>query len=398
MGMRASGEKEIQGYYHSSMALPRRVALLALGLLLAAGVASAADPPVPRWIYPRAFVHYVDWYSKCPNDPACGGWNQVTTIPWLADSLPGIGYASDDPAVIHQHNHELWDHDLVPLISWWGPDTPLGGDRFLDLYLSLWDEEAPVRIGLLYEVTGRLKLVNDIVDFNDPENADRFVADIRHLQEKYWSRYPDRFYWADNRPVLFIWLTHTFRGPFDVVAARARQEAPVYLIGSDYNTYGYFRPGLEQVARALDAESSYSIYSPLYVERNGAEVGLAHATAYQESVGLWSDWLAQNAPGVKLLLPLSFAFDDTRVFPPREHPPLRCTDAGAELLATTARRLIEISQLECGNISHHLLFVSYNEHYEGTALEPNNVHGNDFLAILTRTLATPVERSADCLR
>jgi hypothetical protein len=384
-------------YHRAVKGIPARAILLTL---LLPPASFAADPPIEHSLPIRTLVHYVDWHGKCPPGPDCGNWQRATTIPFRRDARPGLGYRSDDPTIIREHNREMWEHRLVPLVSWWGPteESPnLGGDSFLDLYLSLWDERYPVRIGLLYEVAVRLKVVNDVVDFSDAENAERFVADLRHLQRKYWSRFPERFHRLHGRPLLFIWLTHAFRGPFDEVAARARAEAPVFLIGSDFNMYDYFRPGLESTVRGLDAVSSYSIYSPLLVRRYGGEVGDAHVRAYAENALTWSTWLAEHAPQTKLLLPLSFAFDDTLWLPPRNNPVLSCSNEAAEKLADTARALVVASRADCGNILPYVLFVSYNEHYEGTAIEPNDVHGWDFLEIVARTFAPPVHQPAECL-
>jgi hypothetical protein len=367
-----------------------------LSAALAASPAAAAPVTTTRPISIQRLAHYCNWHLKCATDAACDSWRYAATLPRLRDAQPGVGYASDDPRIIRAHNRDLWANGITPLVSWWGPSAPAGGDAFLDAYLREWDARAPVRAGLLYEVTARLKMVNGLVDFTDTENAERFVADVRYLSERYWARQPERFYRIDGRPVLFIWLSHAFRGPFDEVVARVRREVPVYIIGSDFNMPADFRPGLESVARGLDAVSAYGIYTPALATRHQAQITEADVEEYAGSAREWSRWLAEHAAGTALILPLQFAFDDHLVMPPRDHPPLSSTPAIVARLAETAQGLIAGSQAGCGNILPFVLFVSYNEHFEGTAAEANDRYGDSWLETLRRTFAAPVLRPTEC--
>jgi hypothetical protein len=371
---------------------------LVLTLVAAAGLPSGLASPgaEPRAIQIQRLAHYCDWHVKCATGPDCDSWRYASTIPLRKDAQPGIGYSADDPSIIRAHNREMSASGIIPLLSWWGPDVPAGGDAFLDAYLSQWEPEAPVRAGLLYEVVGRLRMTGELVDFSDPENAERFISDVRYLHQRYWSRYPDRFYRIDGRPVLFIWLSHAFRGPFEEVAARARREVPFYLIGSDFNVPASFRPGLESVVRGLDAVSAYGIYSPPQATRHGGQVTDEYIEEYDVAAGDWSRWLSTNAPGTSLILPLQFAFDDHLVVPPRNHPSITSTASAAVKLAKTAEWQIARSQLACGNIQPFVLFVSYNEHFEGTAAEPSDRYGTDWLDVLRTTFVVPVLRPAEC--
>jgi hypothetical protein len=371
--------------------------MLAMLMLAVAPSAPTPAPSPPSRSFPiQRLAHYCNWHIKCADGPACDSWRYASTIPSLQDAQPGIGYRSDDPGIIRAHNREMWANGITPLLSWWGPEAPAGGDAFLDTYLGQWDAQAPVKPGVLYEVVGRLKMVNDAVDFADPENAERFIRDVRYLSERFWSRYPERFYRIDGRPVLFLWLSHAFRGPFDEVVARARREAPFYLIGSDFNLPSSFRPGLETVVRGLDAVSAYGIYSPPAAVRHGGWITEGYIEEYAAAVKEWSRWLSEHAPGTSLILPLQFAFDDHLVVPPRNHPSIDSTPVMASKLALTAHGLIAQSQLECGNIQPSILFVSYNEHFEGTAAEPSDRYGTAWLDILRSAFATPVQRPATC--
>jgi hypothetical protein len=370
--------------------------LAMLVLAVAPNAPTPAASPAPRSLPIQRLAHYCDWHVKCADGPACDSWRYASTIPSLQDGRPGIGYSSDDPRTIRAHNREMWANGITPLLSWWGPEAPAGGDAFLETYLSQWDAEAPVKPGVLYEVVGRLKMADDVVDFADPENAERFIVDVRHLNERFWSRHPERFYRIEGRPVLFVWLSQAFRGPFDEVVARARREVPFYLIGSEFNLPSSFRPGLETVVRGMDALSAYGIYSPPLAVRHGGQMTEGYVEEYAIAAKEWSRWLSEHAPSTSLILPLQFAFDDHLVVPPRNHPSIDSTPAMASKLALTAHGLIAQSQLECGNIQPSILFVSYNEHFEGTAAEPSDRYGAAWLEILRSAFAIPVQRPATC--
>ncbi len=368
----------------------------ALVLLASSAVRAAPGPKGPgsRPVYVQRFAHYTDWHTKCPQGGACDSWNFASTIPFRHDNRPGVGYASLDPAIIRDHNRELWTYGVVPLISWWGPDADQGGDNFLDAYLAQWDPRYPVRPGLLYEVLGRLKVVDGIVDFDDPENANRFLSDLRHIQERYWSRHPDRFFRLRGRPVLFIWLSQIFRGGFDQVMAQARREISFSVIGSEFSLPLFPRPGMEQVVRTEDAMSCYGIYSPPLAREHGGHVDAAYVSQFVQAAHFWSAWLDQNAPDTQLILPLQFAFDDHLV-PGRDNPQLTSTPEEAQRLAAAAFDLIQESATGSGRIAPFILFVSYNEPFEGTALEPNNRYGSDFIDILHDAFIAPILNAPD---
>jgi hypothetical protein len=383
------------GVFGSRLARWVSLCLLAGLVLPSASAAPLAEPSHERIVRVQRLAHYCDWLQKCATGRDCDWWWQASTIPFRRDALPGIGYASMDPAIIRDQNRELWTNGIVPLISWWGPNEPRGGSAFFDLYLAQWDPQYPVKPGILYEILGRLKVVNGVVDFADPDNAQRFVSDMRYLHERFWSRYPDRFYRFNARPLLFIWLTEIIRGPFAEVVARAQREVPFSVIGSDVTIPPYLRPGLEANVRAMDAVSHYGIYSPPMALAHGGHVDESYTGQYAWSIQEWSSWLAQHAPDTRLILPLQFSFDDHLV-PGRANPSLTSTPEEARRLASTARGLIQESLSSCGNLAPLVLVVSYNEHFEGSAIEPNDRYGDDFLEILRQTFAAPLTRSIDC--
>ncbi len=318
------------------------------------------------------FAHYMDW--AVANEDC---WGPAASRPLLRPS----GYASNDPAVIAAHNTEMTANGILPMISWWARDT-YAGDEFLDLYLSM---PGP-QIGILYEALGpgRLKTSGESINMDDPENAGTFISDMEHLQEKYFSRYPDRFYRIAGRPVVFIWISNAFTGPFDQVVARARQNVSFYLVGSDFTSPFGIKPGHESVIRAMDAISTYGGFD---IDRYGSEMNVQYVADYRKAVLQWTRWLASNSPHTKLLLPMCFSYDDRKI-PGRRQLHFTSSPEIALQFAQLVRTLIT-NPCEPERVLPLAFTTSYNEHFEGSAVEPSDLYGDRYLRIINKTFNVP---------
>jgi len=339
----------------------------------------------------QVMAHYVSWHRECIV------WEEEAPIQPIRNSgVCDVGYDSRDPEIIRQQNEEFLENDIVPLASWWGKAgsrLERSGDLFLDAYLSV---PSPVRIGILYEMTELLIKSDDgKFDFNNPENVERFASDIEYLNTKYFSKYPDRFYRIDGKPVVFVWLTGLFKGPFHIAAEQARARANVYLIGSDFNIFSYFRTELLDTVKGFDAVSSYGIYSP-DLARTQSEIDEQYLGKYVQSALRWAQWLEDNAPRVVLIPPMMFAYDDTMTRPEAGNLPITSSHEIAVLQARTVQSLIHDSLERCGNIVPYVIFVSYNEHYEGTSLEPTDRYGDSYLRIVGDVFTEPVPAPLVC--
>lgn len=341
--------------------------------------------------HPKVTVmaHYCNWHRKEGRENT---WPTTSIKPLLTNGS-GDGYDSFNPGIIREHNRQMLAEGIVPLISWWGT-TSSAGDEFLDHYLAIPSE---LKVGLLYEADGRLRPNGEgWFDFDDPWNRDRFVSDIRHLNEKYWSRpeYRDRWFRIDDRPVLFIWLTHAFRGKFVDASARAREIAPIFIIGSDFNIDAYIREGLGDVVRGVDALSAYGVYHPLRAPMHGGHIDGEYVRLYTTSYRTFTEWLMVNAPGVTFIPPLMFAFDDRNV-PGRNNPPLAETTVDeAYAFARTIRAILEESRTTCAPVWPGILVVSWNEHYEGTGIEATKEYQDWWLRIIRETFSEPLPGSS----
>lgn len=357
-------------------------------------------------------AHHVTWHVKVDGQNTiladgitvpCRSTLNPTGIPCTAGSTPPgnpelIGYDALDPVIIDAQNTEYKTNGISPLSSWWGMAGTLNersGDLFLDAYLAV---PSTVRTAILYEVVGLLQTGPTAPDGGDTypfdstavgkENHRRFVEHLAHLNGKYFSKYPDRFLRIDGRPVVYIWLSSRFRGDFASASAEATSKSPAYIVCSEVNAYGPGarekpqRPGLVETVEGCDAISAYGNYSPPLTIRYGGLLTTEYTAQYITGIQRWSQWLNSEFPEKRVIVPVQFAYHDHR-----GNPPLTSSPEQARTLALAARTLLEASARRCGNLSWMVLVDSFNEHYEGSSVEPTYRYGTGYLDILRDVFA-----------
>lgn len=327
----------------------------------AAAVVTATEAVAPQ-VRVITFAHYVNWYTGT-------NFRDATTLP-----ANGLGaYESRDPNVIAFHKSELLQGGKIPLISWWGKDDRRGNE-FLDIFFSVppLNGEDDIQVSLLYEARGILLGEDDeTIDFNQHANRARFVADIIHLDRKYFSNpeYRDKFFKIEGKPVIFVWYSHAFKGPFQSAVSDARGYADFYLIGSNFTLQGNLLDEWQEFIPAFDAISAYGAYDPRFL----AEFGGANENyvgQYFNGAALWSQWLEANAPYTDLILPMSFAFDNSKS--ENKTMDFYMNTYEATYFAERVRTAIECSLARnpiFRKVVPTIIFASFNEHFEGTPLE-----------------------------
>lgn len=338
----------------------------AMAVLIGMCVAAAASAQEVRI---ERYAHFVTWYSQQRPGIIEHQWDEAAVFPIRRGPGAGEGYDSKDPDIIRQQNEDFLKYGITPLASWWGAEH-FAGDAFLNVYLTV---PSPVKIGILYEVTGLLTSGTQgrrtVYDFDDPGNAQKFVSDIRYLKDTYFGRYPERFATIDGRPIIFIWLSGLFVGDFAHAAAEVKDE--VYIIGSEVSPYPPGKNTEEHlsVIRGLDAVSSYGIqFDDFHSGRLDAAFVGQNISAYR----LWSRWLQVHAPDVELIVPLSFSANDTGIPERAPHSrPFISTYEEAYDAAEQYRAFLTEAYLGCAmtNVRVAVNITSYNEHVEGTSLE-----------------------------
>jgi hypothetical protein len=336
-------------------------------------------------------VHYVTWLSQA-------SWSFTSTWPVLHDPAYPLprGYDSTDPLIIRRHNQIAARHGFVWLWSWWGRSARVGGDAMLRLYLES-DPDSPVPLMILYEATGLLQPNGaGFYDFDDPLNFRQLVDDLAYLDRTYWRnpRYAHRFHHIDGRPVVFPWVSRNFVGAWPAAVRAARGEASFYLVGSelslDLEADGVtprIRADLADVAAPLDAVSTYGLYDPRFVPPSG-ELDAGYAERVDRALRGWAERLATVAPDVGLIPPLQFAYDDRYVRPNRRNPTLVSDGTEAIAVAQVVRALIDdasVADPRYRNVLPVVFLVSWNEHFEGSAIEWTDEHGYTYVLATTGT-------------
>lgn len=342
-------------------------------------------------------AHVCTWF-----DAGERTWRQVSTIPSRSGGR-GIGYDSADPGIIAAQAAELRQYRITPLLSWWGAGSAYGGDGYLNVWNSVVSD---LPAAILYEGGGLLHQDNDewwTVD--TAYNTRRMHEDLTHLYTTYWSVHPERWYRRNGKFVVYLWPSHAMRGDLKTVLDQLPFRDRLYVVGTVYDS---LRPPTEEMMpmlRGLDAVTGYGFYSkPLMLEYQPdpvtGRVPLSDdlIQRYRHSVHQWHEFLAARLPGVEIILPLELAFDDTNVIPRRGNPTYEATPEQALKLIVDMRQMIDHFWVTCGRVAPVITFVSYNEHFEGTSLEPNDRYGDLWLRMVSESFPFSVLPRTSCPR
>lgn len=347
----------------------RRVFLAAVAA--ASGVRAFGQVPAYQ---PRVLAHLCTWHRYRGYQKS---WQHTTTKP-----LRGL-YDSRDIEVLADQLAQMRGAGIAPLTSWWGPDGD-AGDEFLDILTSVpWEHQrTDVPAGVLYEGSGRLRARRDgWLDFDDTFNRERFSEDMRHLYGKYLSRFPERFFRQDGRFVVMAWPSHIYRGSFAQLGKNLMSEMPLYLVSTDLLTRPYIRPDALDVIGGFAAVSAYGIYLTEIARELGGTLNEEWQNRWRAMANAWDQWLAVNEPQVRIALPLQFCYDDTKERGDG-NPVLTVDYARAEEMVRIARETIGDPYRSAGRYLPWTTLASFNEHFEGTAVEPTDRHGTRLLDII----------------
>lgn len=323
--------------------------------LAGAGAAGATPLTIAAYYYP--------WFA-----PGGARWSEGYVRSQLAPpQLPALGqYVSGDPAVIGQHY--AWAHQYgvgAFFCSWNGP----GSYSDLTIRDGLLPSPArgPTQIALLYESRARFALGPDALIHLDAAGVSRLVDDFDYLARTYFDR--PGLYRVDGRPVVMIYASRIFRGPFaDAIHAIRRHLIAAYgvdpyLIGDEVDRDSPPDPAR---IRLFDAITGYTLYSTAQPGGWAADTGFVaessalmlrfRAVAAAEGVAFVPDALpGYNDRGERLA-------DNHHVLPhgldPRGDP--------ASLLDQTLGLAAPLADPRLGLVA----VTSWNEWGEDTQVEP----------------------------
>lgn len=299
-------------------------------------------------------------------------------IPWpmktFTTPLRGF-YNSWDHLVATEQNTEKNTYGIdVDLLSWPGISENISHWALLQGYFKA-SNLATRKFGILYEIWPLLGL-REVYDFSDPKLAEKFLSDIDYLIATFFSWFPENVYKIDNRPVVYIWYGK-FRN-FHLISEEVRRK--VYLIGPVRIFSPPFNDSEElEILKCWDAITSYGI-DPLYLAKKYGSLTYQAAYEYLSAILKWWRLLKDYAPQTEMILPIQFAYHDNfgEVDEFGYNRVLESTPTQAEFFARVVASLAEILKIK------RVLFVSYNEHYEGTGCEPSKERGYYWMELIKK--------------
>ena len=147
-------------------------------------------------------AYYYVWYDAAE-------WRKGYLGDKLAPPIrPFLGeYSSADPRVAAQHVAWASEYGIdFFAVSWAGRGSP--ADRYLEAGLLAAPNVGDIRFAILYESLLALGHRDHRVDFDDATTG-RFVSDLDYLARRYLSH--PRYLTLDGRPVLFLYVTRSWR-------------------------------------------------------------------------------------------------------------------------------------------------------------------------------------------
>jgi hypothetical protein len=340
------------------MKLKALFASLLLLIFMSSAVLGQTSPRI------EVLAHHCAWYQ----------------IPWdlIPYTMPLKGlYNSNDPIVAALQNEEKIQYGIgVDVVSWPGP-LHTQENALLSGLCQTYNFSAR-KFCFLYEI---IPLLGDgpIYDFSDPVLREKFLFHVDYISQ-FSSAFPN-YYRINNRPVVYIW-TGEFRN-FQEVSALARQK--IYLVGPLPILFPPSPSAQEYIRnfKCFDALTSYGI-DPVYLaQKYNGELSWEAIQEFAIATLKWDTILKVFAPQTDLFISLQFAYHDNRGDVDAKTGKTRIltsTKEQAELMAKTVQSLT----LATGRTK--VFIVSYNEHFEGTSVEPSFEQGDWWLQLIKKYL------------
>ncbi len=316
-------------------------------------------------------AYYYGWYK------GGSGWvGRTKRKPVLGE------YSSRDEDVINQQIKWARECGVNTFVYRWG-----GSDAWDDTTLREHFLEAQLVENINFMVQPAISTwagdsdysYGDPIDFDNPQTRERVKDVLRYLDDTFFDR--DNHARIGGKPAVTIFGASSFEGDFVTAFQDAKSEISEspYIIADIADELAGVNPPDFSV---FDASTTYTLY-------NGGKVGKLDFDEYSEYVDrkgrLWR--IASEYQGLDHVPDVMPGYDPS-LLPDDHRPPLNPSP-------DRFRSFID-SQIE--NIDPNLkaIFVtSWDEWYEHTSIEPEVVHGEDYLEIVGSDIVnadfTPVD-------
>jgi hypothetical protein len=289
-------------------------------------------------------AYYYPWYSPSRH------WQEGH----MSTPLLGL-YDSRDPLVISKHIDWATGHGIDFLVmSWWGPgsfeDSTIRECFLKNTLIS------DVKIAILYESLGRLKVKNG--EINVEENELTLLSDLDYLIKTYFN---SAYYLRINdKPAMVIYLSRILKGNLSLGGLRDK----VYLIG---DLVYWQDPKLEGRIGNYDAVTPYNMHTSVQDILDNFEYNV------DKKFGEWCSLCSEVDKG---FIPSALPGFDDRAVRTGNIPLPRGLDR--------FRRQLEIARSHAKD--NIVIIATFNEWHEDTQVEPSREDGMRYLQELSSYL------------
>jgi hypothetical protein len=303
-------------------------------------------------------------------------------------------YNTRDPQLVAGQIESACAHGLdIFLIEWVGPPEALwidSPDRTLDLALreallpALEWAAGPARFAITYDsavVFGNaFGSRPDHFDFNLGPLRERFLADFAYLRANYFDH--PRYLRIDDRPLVYLYLSRSFRGDFRSALDLVHAAGPLFLLGDEIFPSG---PVDRDRIAALDAVTAYHVYIPSALEPFGFRYS-AYTDQVEAEFRRWHDLIGgihnvYSGQPVRMVPTVIPDFNDSglrrRSGRERNRPLVFGPDPAQEF-----QQQIERLKPLVDRRLNLMALTSYNEFHEGTTVEEALEYGTGRLEAL----------------
>ena len=306
-------------------------------------------------------VFYYPWYGPDRH------WNEGYLRYELSTFQPPLldHYSVRDPETIAQHINWSEDYGIDNWVcSWWGPGS--WEDETMKDHFEEQLDTTDVSYCLFYESAGLLNLSNGI-DF-DAAKTETFRSHFKYMAENFF--YDDSYYKIDDRPVVYIYLTRTFKGDYSNAIRLVRQDMlalgwDIFLVGDEVY---WGNPDVTRIA-TLDAITAYNMHGP------SKYAGYPSQTNFLHDVGVKYAQYKQTAEskGVIFIPNIMPGFNDRGVRLATNHYIIPTQVHSDSSHTSTFSQSIDMAIPYIDNSLNAITITSFNEWHEETQIEPTIV-------------------------
>ncbi len=300
-------------------------------------------------------VHYYPWWDV----------NEHWSRGYFREPYLGL-YDSGSKFIAEQHIKDAVKYGVNVFAVEYYPNAWI--DNKIQSGLLRADNLNRIRFAMFYDTfirfgTGLGK--NMPYDFRDPDIYNAFVSDIIGISENYFDH--QYYYKIDGKPVIWIYITREFIGPFGDAVNEVRQKlnGNIYIIADHiwWNGENYKGRNLYDSMDVFDAVSSYSmLYEAKSKEPNCNTVGKFASCLEPEYMKWKQAALSKNIDFHPGIFP---SYNDY-------HHDIDIGHTPKKIDSTSKQDFIEMLEMSkrTSTDSNIIWITSWNEWHEGTTIEP----------------------------